>query len=843
MYTLQILFLSHDAIPYMNCRGLIFGAVVFALCISSMAASAEKPTFVDGVTFTQYSDDAIALADVAAKRLDIHYGGLSAELIDQSIENVQIYESQSGSYSLLVNPAVSDAFNVFDDRNARYALNYIVDRSLVVNEFLGGYGVAMSLAYPPYDPDYVALAEAGIPEFAYDPALAKRLITESLVRKGATLQDGSWMYDGKSVTVTIFIRSDDLVRKSIGELIVLELSRIGLQVERVYGDLNKAFVVVYGTDPAKLQWSIYTEGWGGKSGFVRYDPVILAQMYSPWFSSMPGFNDPSYWNYHNPEIDELTRAIYSGGFADRAERDELVWRAANMGVAEAVRVFLAADYDLYAVGSDVDGIVNDFGAGVPSRFTPINAQTPSGQLKIGVNQIYQGAWNPVMGFADTYSSRIWSTLADPAVFRHPYNGSPMPVRATWSVQNNGPDDSIDVPSSALLWNATSQLWQGAPPGTVATSSVTFDLALSEWHHGEMMDMYDIMYAVYFASEWASQRSTDDRTFDAEYASRVVQFISTLRGVEPLDDHRVRVYVDYWNFDEPEIAEWASVWTVMPWELYAGMERTVSFGDASFSRSGAGASGVPWLSLVIESDAKLVSRHITELRDADSLPLALEQLGADAAYAAHRYDSTLEWIADYDHAVISNGPFYLVGYSPESRTIKTASFDNPSYPFAKGHWRSLSDVVLARITGIEVPRTHPSGTTLSIPVTTESATKLYYLVSPTGKTPLVSGILNATSGASTITVPSSVTSEFGAGTLTLALYATSDDVLRPDIFSTSFVVTPNDIQLPDIIPSVESIEDDSQDNGAIFAIIILGSALVGMVVLWRSRSARFYARNK
>ena len=48
--------------------------------------------------------------------------------------------------------------------------------------------------------------------------------------------------------------------------------------------------------------------------FTRYDSVTLAQMYSPWFSSMPGNNNPSNWNYENDKLDELTQKIYSGEF-------------------------------------------------------------------------------------------------------------------------------------------------------------------------------------------------------------------------------------------------------------------------------------------------------------------------------------------------------------------------------------------------------------------------------------------------------------------------------------------------------------------------------------------------
>ena len=42
----------------------------------------------------------------------------------------------------------------------------------------------------------------------------------------------------------------------------------------------------------------------------------------------------------------------------------------------------------------------------------------------------------------------------------------------------------------------------------------------------------------------------------------------------------------------------------------------------------------------------------------------------------------------NHAVISNGPFYLESYSPESRTIKVSAFEDDSYPFKKGDMERL-----------------------------------------------------------------------------------------------------------------------------------------------------------
>ena len=167
----------------------------------------------------------------------------------------------------------------------------------------------MVSAYKPFDPDYLLiLDELESFNFRYNPVLAEKMISDSLTNAGAQKIDNKWYYDSKPIEITIFIRSDDQIRKSIGEVISSQLEKIGFSVKRDYGDLNKAFTIVYGSNPSDLKWNIYPEGWAA-SGFVRYDSVLTAQMYSPWFSNMPGFGNPSYWNYKDDYMDSISQNI------------------------------------------------------------------------------------------------------------------------------------------------------------------------------------------------------------------------------------------------------------------------------------------------------------------------------------------------------------------------------------------------------------------------------------------------------------------------------------------------------------------------------------------------------
>ena len=69
---------------------------------------------------------------------------------------------------------------------------------------------------------------------------------------------------------------------------------------------------------------------------------------SPWFSNMPGFNNPGYWNYENKLLDNLTQVIYAGNFASESERADLMRAATDEGVREAVRIFVRLSSSLFS---------------------------------------------------------------------------------------------------------------------------------------------------------------------------------------------------------------------------------------------------------------------------------------------------------------------------------------------------------------------------------------------------------------------------------------------------------------------------------------------------------------
>ena len=813
--------------------------IILALSIIAITYNesfAEKNTFVDSIKFIQYLDENTALEEVRNGNLDMYYYRISSDRLEnnQAREGLKVFDSTGGSYSLLVNPAESEKFNPFSNKDARFALNYLLDRKLIVNELMGGYGAPIISYYGPTDPEYLTIIkELESFDFKYNPTLAEEIISRSMIERGAEKIDNKWKVEDNEIEIKIFIRSDDPVRKSIGEILSVELENLGFAVKKDYGDLNKAFVVVYGSNPADMNWNLYTEGWG-RSAFVKYDSIGLGQMYSPWFSNMPGFNDPSYWNYENKKLDELTQEIYKGGFETSEKRSQLIQEAVIEGVNESVRIFLASKVDQYVVNQNVEGVINDLGAGVPSRFTPINVKTNDEKLTIGVKQIYQGAWNPIMGLTDTYSRHIWGIISDPITFKHPFTGETFPVRAQWEVETSGLNEKIKVPIESKMWNPSLQEWSNVPTNTLATSKVTFDFEFSNWHNGESMDMNDILHSLYFTMEWGIQTDENDKTFDTEFTPRAAQSIQTIIAVNQLDKDTVEVYVNYWHFDENEIAEWAALWTPVPWEITSAMEKAVIDGKVSFSRSGATSKNVNWLSLIVPKDAEIIKENLEEYKNNNFIPNSLKQNSNEQNYYENRYNSSIKWIEEKNHAVISNGPFYLQSYFPESRTITVKTFEDNSYPFKIGKWSEFENVQFPIIKKIKMDKIIQYGESTDIEIETENTSSiLYFLVDGKGKIQ-ASEKLNINENKVTIELSSNLTKNLQIGANNIKIFGISDSVLKPDFYESSFLVTKNNLELPQTTINVENVENEINYNIWIIPILIIVGIAVYLKIKHQSK---------
>lgn len=698
--------LACSAVAVFSVLTLVAASAVSPDALHHAAWGAEEPpAFVDSVTFAKQPSPTVATDNLILGDIDIYYESILNEEA-QRVRNAghDIYESAGGiKYAIYANPVddTTNGFNPFSLRDVRFALNFMIDRDRIVSDLLGS-GAVMLSALTPAHPDYFLvhrdLASLG---FEYDLAKADLLITEALESEGASKSpSGAWQYGGQPIDVKIFIRDDDRVRHQIGVGLAADLERLGFEVKRTYGDLRDAYSTVYAPDPADQGWHLYTEAWTS-SGVIRYDNAILAIFYASWPGNLPGGGDEHFWNYENEELDFLTAYLYLELYDSLEDRALLVSEATRLGVLDSVRVFVANSYTVQPVRGGITGVVNSAYDGITSKYTPINAQLPGNDtsLDIGVRHVAQSSWNPVGGFTDSYSGDVWSLLYDTAFVRHPSGTGLLDGRnALLSVATGGPDGTLAVPPDAITWNPHEMAWVQTN-STEAVSRVTVDLRLANWHHGQPMDINDILYPLVFDVEHHVMHGDEAIMMSDQYAAR--QASADLVAVRITDRDTVEIYTDYWHFDHDEIAAEAGLWTRVPWELYMAMDMAVHDRRADWTASNARDHSGNWLDMLDRSDANLIRQYFADFRDASNpyhVPYFLYE-NKNSAYTTARYDAAMSWIDSKGHMVISNGPFYLSdqvtrstdGAGTDSITrVVLERFDDPAYPFGRGHWGSFAD---------------------------------------------------------------------------------------------------------------------------------------------------------
>ena len=679
-------------------------AVVVAFTASGFENAQAMPgSNVDSVTFLKQESPDAAVDNLIAGDIDMYYDAVSADNAKKVRDaGHQLYETVDvTTYNIYLNP-VDDhtkGFNPFALRDVRFALNYMFDRESIVNDIIGS-GAPMYSALSPHDRDYLTVyRELGNFGLYYDSDRAKILIDGALEGAGAVMSsDGIWHYDGLPIEITIFIRHDDPVRHEIGKRLADDLEAMGFVVERKYGDLAGAYSTVYSTDPAEQIWHVYVEAWGGIGG-TGYNNALLGFYYAPRvFGNLPGEGEEHFWNYQNDTLDRFAAALYLERYQSLEQRAGWVLGAATLGVLESVRIFLASGNEQFAVHENVEGVVHGKGVGIATRYTPINAQLVNGEqnLDIGVRHIVQSSWNPVGGFVDTYGYQAWRLLRDTDFERDPHTRDIYESRnMVVYVDTAGPSGKLPIPSSAIIWDPSLHAWT-VPKTLEATSKVTVDLKFANWHHGQPMDLNDILFPLVFNREHnVEHRHQETVVFSDLYAA--LPFVSDLQGVNIIDEDTVEIYVNYWHFDKDVLALVAGMWTAMPWDVLYVMDRMVHSGDADWLAFEAADHSGNWLDMLDPDDADLARTYLEMFRDPEyehHIPYFLYE-NKTSDYVTTRYNASISWMTDKNHMVISNGPFYLsdsITRADDGSVTKMVlnQFDDPTYPLTAEMWSAFTD---------------------------------------------------------------------------------------------------------------------------------------------------------
>jgi len=272
---------------------------------------------------------------------------------------------------------------------------------------------------------------------------------------------------------------------------------------------------------------------------------------------------------------------------------------------------------------------------------------------------------------------------------------------------------------------------------------------------------------------------------------------------------------------------------MPWEIMSAMEKSVMEGKAAFSRSNSLGNNIEWLSLLVPNDANMIKSDLEEFKQANFVPPALATFESDPSYYDSRYDSTISWITQKNHAIISNGPFYLENYSPEARTITIRAFDDPTYPFEAGHWKEFANVKLSKINRVDVPDVVSVGKELTIPVFVNDESTIYYYFINADNKVVASGTKKSENNKIDIILSKDQTALFSVGANDLKIFTVSDSALRPDILRTSFLgINGEYVALPETLNTDSGVLPVEQDY--VIPVIAIVAIMIGIFIILKRK---------
>jgi len=723
-------------------------AVELALISTAPGQAETRGPAAERLVFRGLGSQDIADREIKAGRLDIFLFNLKTEIARRLRDDpaVRLIEAPATMYSILLNPAPapSGQINPFSIREIRQAIQYIVNRDEIVSVIFRGLARPMYTFVSPYDLDYVTVFEdvksLGI---RYDPDYARIIVSEAMRRSGAELVEGVWRHGGKEVSIKLVYRSED-ERREIGEMLRNELERLGFRVEPILLEFGPAVERVYTRDPAAFDWHIYTEGWG-KGGAARYEAGSINQFCAPWLGNMPGWREMGFWQYENSTIDGLGQKLFKGDYRSREERDEVFRQMTRLCIQESVRIWVATATSVFPAKPSIEPLILDIVGGPRSLFTLREAINPErGDRTLYVGHLWveppggRSVWNPVGGFGDVYSVDIYRNIVDPPLVRHPFSGKPIPFRAEFRVEASSPQQTIQVPGDAFIWDAASGSWRNVGLGVAAKSKVVYDFSRylgAKWHHGQPITWADVLYPIYQSFDIAY----NERKSRIETAVAVTSrpYLETLKGLRIVDGTKLEVYVDYWHFEPEVVAEYALPTSVsMPWEVLLAMDtlvfekRQAAYSDTAAARFNPEFG---WLNLVKERPARqlaevILNGFITQRYMPDRILSIRGAYQLSWSEAEARYRAAIEWFRENRHLVIGQGPFMLKRYDGPSQTAELEAFRDNTYPLSPGQWIEYTQApklsILSPLTGEISLR---EGSAISLRISALPGTRVRYII--------------------------------------------------------------------------------------------------------------------
>ena len=303
----------------------------------------KKPA-IDEVIFRFYADDNAQFQALKTGEIDAIDGVPEQTFagIKPSDNIIGIAGSQGGFSELGMNSGCSsspgDGHPALHDKKVRQAINYAIDRDLLVEKTLKGYGKPGTAIVPSADPSW-DLEVTADKMYKYDPAKAKALLDEAGWKD--TNGDGVRDKDGKELKLRFFDRTEGQDKGKNTDFITGWLKDVGIATD-VKSMSDSALSTVIGQN----QFDLFTWGW---VPFVDPDPELS------YFTKEQATTDPNVVGYDdanwcNDQYDALYKQQHTE--LDPAKRHAIVQQMLSIFYDEAPYAVLYKYDDLQAFRSD-----------------------------------------------------------------------------------------------------------------------------------------------------------------------------------------------------------------------------------------------------------------------------------------------------------------------------------------------------------------------------------------------------------------------------------------------------------------------------------------------------------
>ncbi len=826
---------------------LVLLFLLSALPLVKMAYSASgpaKPT-LNSITFIDYGgNDASGVADLQANKIDAYDFALTPAASTGLPSSYSQYVAPASIYGIYVNPqnttgGACHCYNPFYYQSVRFALNYVIDRNYFGQTINGGnfiQCVAAVCAEP--DSSVVAAGVAPFSNVTLNFAYANQTIYNTLTKNGVTYSHtGGYTWEGKPVTVNLFIRTDDPIRQAFMQYLQTQLQKLGFATNQITGTLSTAESVVFGGDPANATWDIYpasnSQIWGYfdsnalnfySAGY--YDDLPASDSYGPnWIGGWDNTTqEQASTNLYN-KADTYAIPLLQSNFSSLAQRNALLSNLTYYGVLGATYITLGTSLAPYAASSAVSGVTTNFLTDpfgnyqnyITMSTSSSDASGTANALKMGVRHITNGAVNPVGGDNDAYSDSMQAAGQLPIFAYGPSTGYPYSTGMKFTDNANSFSGNVPVPSSAIWFNGSSDSWATVASGAMAQNDVTVNMApyLSHttWADGQPVTLADMLWQ-YIEMQRVVTKGSPLYDTGQEHGLYSVES-SQVVGFKVLNSTSLEIYTTGTYFPDANFAAYGVIADVLsplgfsgqvdgagmePWQLYVAMNQVVTSGQAAFSTGTATTNKISWLSLLNPTDVANVKAALTAA--GSTVPVEITQLQSmtgqswvTASTASAGYQAAINFINTNGVGVMSDGAFYISQYSASSSPAYLVMKPNPGFNAGSiGNpdvW--ASPVVITalatppptltaggsfNVTALQAPDGQP---TKSVPA--NNATIFVQLVAG-GKVVFSNSYLTGSNGVTTVKLPNSL----AAAQYTLSVLADSptSKLIKP--YVTSITIT-------------------------------------------------------